>query len=111
MNFLHSPWSKCVLPSPQLPWMNSGLYCEPGNSETYTAALKASWLLWPTTNVSMSWRKRGRDANGEVADALIGISRSTTTANGRMEGLTGGRSVATVLFALSMSATDSAGDA
>src|SRR5437016_14163537 len=60
MNFLQIPWSRWVLPRPQLPWMNSGLYCTPGNSATYKAALWAMWLLGPTTNVSMSCRSLGR---------------------------------------------------
>src|SRR6476469_1176769 len=59
MKFLHSPWSRCVLPSPQLPWMNSGLYCTPGNSATYAAALYASWFDAPITNVPRSCRSRG----------------------------------------------------
>src|SRR5437868_2723460 len=78
MNFLQIPWSRWVLPSPQLPWMNSGLYCTPGNSATYIDALWAIWLLAPTTNVSMSCRSFGRTVR-----LLSGADAATAAAAGR----------------------------
>ena len=45
-------WSRCVLPSPTPPWMNSGLYALPGWSATAELAACASRLQGPVTNWS-----------------------------------------------------------
>ena len=50
------------------------MYCEPGYSDTYVAALYASWLLAPTTNVSRSCRNRGRVAKIDVDDTPVELT-------------------------------------
>ena len=46
--------SRCVLPSPTFPWMNSGLYDRPGPEATASPAACAIRLLGPTTKCSKS---------------------------------------------------------